>query len=319
LPDHITYKSCRVLIRFTLLDFADFADVPDSPPAPFSPITHTLGGAGPAVTGRPYTKWYNIHERYALADFKAEGIIIGAIAVLVIFHLIGAAMNRSKAKKWIRAHTSTLTSEFALVGFAGVPAIAADKTGDELTQALAESHQQQGDGLLKEKSLFEFATYATGRANVAFLDVKLTLLKRFNPITTVVEYVMGFFVESLSQDGDTLEAILYPFDGKEALTVPGLPGAAELKNKESKSAYDGFVWALVHKEHMKQVREERYDVSLTFTKDNSKLPVWVTVMSESAEVTDALLTPDLIQAVESAGDAFEYLIISDQPIDKPKT
>lgn len=42
-------------------------------------------------------------------------------------------------------------------------------------------------------------------------------------------------------------------------------------------------------------------------------------MSESAEVTDTMLTKDLVAAVEQAGDVLEYLIITDQPVDKPTT
>lgn len=68
---------------------------------------------------------------------------------------------------------------------------------------------------------------------------------------------------------------------------------------------------------MKKLREDRYDLSITFTKDNAKLPIWTTVMSESAEVTQTLLTDELASAVKQAGDLFEYLIISDQPVDKP--
>jgi hypothetical protein len=261
-----------------------------------------------------------VHERYTWSDFQAEGIILSVIAVVLLLHLFGARLNRTKARKWIRAHAAPLTSEFALVGFAGVPFAASDKKGDELLQALTEANERQGESLLKEKSLFEFATYATGRANVAFLDVKLTLVKRFNPLTVLLEYALGFFFDSAGGDNyDVAEATLYPFDGKEALTVPGLPGAAELRSKDSKSAFDNFVWAIVHKERMKQVRDDRYDVSLTVTKDNSKLPNWLTVMTESGEITDALLTPELIKATEAAGDLFEYLIVSDQPTDKPKT
>lgn len=302
-----------------MADFADFEQAADPSPAPFSPVSHTLGGAQPAQTLAPYTKWYNVHERYALSDFKAEGIILSFIAVALLLHLLGARLNRNKAKKWIRAHAVPLTSEFAIVGFAGVPTIAAEKKGDELVQVLAESNTRQGDGLLKEKSLFEFATYATGRANVAFLDVKLTLVKRFNPPVALFEWALGFFWDSIPQPHDAVEATLYTFDGKESLLVPGLPGAMELRSKDNKSTYDNCVWAIVHKERMKQVRDDRYDVSLTFTKDNAKLPNWLTVMSESAEITDALLTPELVKVAEAAGDLLEYLIISDQPIEKPKT
>ncbi|KAK1777804.1 hypothetical protein QBC45DRAFT_415762 [Copromyces sp. CBS 386.78] len=300
-------------------DFADFAEGADPSPIPIVPVTTTLAGAQAAKTAVPYTKWYNVHERHSLSEFKTEGFILAAITVVLVLHLFGARLNRSKAKKWIRAHASTLGSEFALVGFSGVPRALSDKSGDDLTQALADINSQKGDAILKEKSLFEFATYATGRVNVAFVDVKLTLVKRFNPFITLAENVIGFFWDSYAQPTDSVEATLYPFDGKEALTVPAMPGAAELRQSDKKSTFDGFVWAIVHKESMKQVRDERYDVSLTYTKDNNKLPQWLTVMSESAEITDALLTPELIKAAESAGDLLEYLIVSDQPIDKPKT
>jgi hypothetical protein len=112
--------------------------------------------------------------------------------------------------------------------------------------------------------------------------------------------------------------VLYPFDGREASLVPQVPGTSEIK-ANNKSTFDNFVWALVNKEAMKKVRDDRYDVSITFTKDNNKLPPWATVMSESAEITDFLLTPDLVKAIDSASELFDYLIISDQPMDKPKT
>jgi hypothetical protein len=70
---------------------------------------------------------------------------------------------------------------------------------------------------------------------------------------------------------------------------------------------------------MQAIRDERYDASITFTKDNAKLPAWLTVMSESAEITEALLTPELVKAAEKAGELLEYLLITDQPVDKPTT
>jgi hypothetical protein len=119
---------------------------------------------------------------------------------------------------------------------------------------------------------------------------------------------------------ERMTAVIYPFDGKEALTVPGqIPGAQELRSRESKSSYDGFVWAVVNKDSMKALRDERYDISITATKDHPKLPIWATVMSESAEVTDLLLTPELVKTIEDAGELFDHLIITDQPIDQPTT
>lgn len=267
----------------------------------------------------PWTKWYNIHERHSLSDFKAEGLILSCIAVVLVLHLFGARLNREKARKWARAHAKPLADEFALVGCEGTPRVAGDKEGDELVRALSNFNLAKGDAILKEKSLFEFATYATGRQNTAFMDVKLTLKKRFNPLITVIEQVVGFFWDAVEEPHDILDATIYPFDGREAQTVPGMPGAAEIKQQGKSSAYDGFVWAIVNKSRMKGFRDERYDLSITTTKDHAKLPNWLAIMTESAEVTEAMLTPELIKAAEAAGEDLDYLIISDQPTEKPTT
>jgi len=295
-------------------DFADFAGAPDPVPEPAPAAgTGTGAGTGPAAasTAVPWTKWYNVHERHSLSEFKAEGIVLVIGLIVVVFHLIGARANRSKARGWIRAHAPVLTSEFALVGFGGVPTMSDD---------FGPSAPSKADALLKEKSLTEYTTYATGRQNTAFMDVKINLTKRFNPMINIIETVAAFFFESgFVMPIDTMEALIYPFDGKENQTVPSLPGSAEVRAKDGKSSYDAFVWALVNKSSMQKAREQRYDLSLTLTKDHSKLPNWLTIMSENAEITDALLTKELLDAVEAAGDSFDYLIITDQPTDKPKT
>lgn len=297
------------------LDFADFAGAPDPVPEPAPVAQGTAAGTGAAAasTAVPWTKWYNIHERHSLDEFKLEGAILVVGLIVVVFHLIGARANRSRAKAWIRAHAPVLTSEFALVGFGGVPTV----DGDYGSVA---APSPKADILIKEKSLTEFATYATGRQNTAFMDVKIDLTKRFNPLINLFETAASFFWESAFETpADVVEATLYPFDGKESQTVPSLPGSAEARAKDGKSSYDAFVWALVNKNAMQKAREQRYDLSITLTKDNGKLPGWLTVMSESAEITETLLAKELIEAIEAAGDLFDYLIISDQPTDKPKT
>ncbi|RAL64221.1 hypothetical protein DID88_002113 [Monilinia fructigena] len=282
-------------------DFADFAGAPDPTPA-FSAIPSAADYTGPIATPTgasiPYTKWYNIHERHSINEFKQEGIILGLLIIIVSIHLFGTGANRKKAKKWMTAHAPVLRREFALVGFGGRAPTTEEIEGEETARSMAKELELPED-LLKEKSPQDFATYATGRQNVAFLDINIKLLKRYNPFILAIEYVFSLF-----------------FD-KRDLTVPGqAPGAHELR-KDNKSTYDNFVWAIVTKETMKSLRDDRYDVSITGTKDSAKLPNWATVMSESAEVTDFLLTPELIKAVELAGDLLEHLIITDQPIDQP--
>jgi len=68
---------------------------------------------------------------------------------------------------------------------------------------------------------------------------------------------------------------------------------------------------------LRRLREDRYDLSLTQTKDHPKLPEWTTVMSENAEITESMLTTELIKAIQDAGDLFDALVVSDQPVEKP--
>jgi hypothetical protein len=149
------------------------------------------------------------------------------------------------------------------------------------------------------------------------LDVKLTLVKRFNPLATFGENIIGFFFESMPATQETVEISAYAFDGKEKDLVPVAKG--ENVKTGGNSSYDGFVWAVVNKESMKKLREDRYDISITTTKEHNKLPGWASVMSESAEITEKLLTNELVDAINEAGDDLIALIISDQPTDKPKT
>ena len=238
-------------------------------------------------------------------------------------HLWGTRKNKRKAKAWITAHTPVLENEFAVVGFGGRkgPSVE-DVQSSGLMKALNSDDLVIPDQLLKEKTAQEYVTYATGRQNVAFVDITLSLFKRYNPLYLIGEYVLSFLFDSIATPVERMEATAYAFDGKEKELVP-VPGGKqgqeiiETRSKGSNSSYDGFVWAVVNKDVMRRLRDDRYDVSLTSTKDHPKLPSWATVMSESAEVSDLLITPDLIKAVEEAGDALDYLVVSDQPLDKP--
>jgi len=238
-------------------------------------------------------------------------------------HLWGTRKNKRKAKGWITAHAPALEKEFAVVGFGGRKAPSVDDVQSSgLAKALGSEELVIPEELLKEKTAQEYSTYATGRQNVAFVDFKLSLFKRYNPIYLMGEYAFSFFFDSMPTPVERMEATLYAFDGKEKELVP-VPGGKqgqeiiETRSKGTNSSYDGFVWAVVNKDVMRRLREDRYDISLTSTKDHSKLPSWATVMSESAEVSELLITPELIKAVGEAGEALEYLIVTDQPLDKP--
>lgn len=258
--------------------------------------------AGTGLAGRPYTKWYRVWERVTIADFYQELVIIPIIVVIIIVNIIGASLNKKRAKQWAQTHQPLLESEFARVGY------------NNYTQ---QAIKQDPEKMYKQKSKNEYTTYCTGRQNVAFLDLKLTLYKRYNPLILFGEAALSFFMDNIPPPVERLEATVYCFDGKEKSMVP--PKTQAVATPSSKdSTFDGFVWAVVHKDKMKQLRDDRYDLSLTSTKDHPKLPQWATVMSESAEVTEAMLTPELLKALNEAGEDLEALIVSDQAIDAPK-
>lgn len=290
-----------------LVGFADFVEAPQASPASILGASSTPAAAPSDAAAVPYTKWYRVWERTSPKDFVQEAMVVPIIIFLVICHVWGTRKNRRKARDWSQAHAAALRDEFAVVGFGGIHKASAEGK-DAVTPEL--------ENVLKEKTAQEFITYATGRQNIAFVDVAVKLPKRQNPVTYLMDHTFSFFFESWPAPTESMEASAYAFDGKEKDLVP-VPARDSSSLKVNNSTYDPFIWAIVHKNAMRKFRQDRYDASITFTKDNAKLPSWVTVMTESAEITDALLTPELIEAIEKAGHDFEYLIVTDQPIDKP--
>ena len=308
-----------------LVDFADFAKAPDPSPASLASAETPLFANPAFATGSPvaYTKWYRVWERASPSDFTQEAFILPVLFVMVGFHFWGRRVNKRKARNWAAAHTPLLQNEFAHVGFGGYRAPSIDEVeGEGAAKATTSEALVLPDELIREKTAQEFLSYASGRQNVAFLDVRLEMLKRYNPMTLFMEWFLSLFFESFAPPAERMHAIAYTFDGKEKDIIPVRTERqqAELESrvKSLQSAYDGYVWAVVHKDSMRRLRDERYDISLTYTKDSTKLPSWATVMSESAEITDFMLTDELAKAVNECGEAmFENVIVTDQPIDKP--
>jgi len=305
------------VLTWTLLDFADFADAPSPTPASLSstiatPRAYQTFGAKIDISDRPFTKWYNVHERVTWSDFKTEGFVIPFLLLTIFIHFWGVRANRRRANAWIRSHVNALENEFAQVGFG--KKLDLETTSPEVAMSAGDKINPE---ILREKSKDVFLSYATGRQNVVCVDVKLSLLKRYNPLSLISELGLGFFFESMAGNGEKAEITAYTFDGKESQCIPRARGEEEKRFKDT--SYDGFIFAIVNKDAMRKVREERYDVSLTTTKDHAKLPPWVSVMSESAEVTESLITQELANAIKECGDDLESLIVTDMPVDAPKT
>lgn len=141
------------------------------------------------------------------------------------------------------------------------------------------------------------------------MHTTIKLQRRSNPVAWIGESLISFLFDSLPPPGDNAVITISPFDGQDA----GKQGGG------FNSKFDNFVWALVNKRDMKRWRDERYDLSLTTTKDWEGLPDWLAVMSESKEIGDTVLFKELKDAVIDCQNVLEYLIVTDQPTEKPLT
>ncbi|KAK9247699.1 hypothetical protein V1506DRAFT_531162 [Lipomyces tetrasporus] len=219
-------------------------------------------------------------------NWMNEFYFLAVVIAFVALHLGGSAWNKRKATNWMKSQLEALRSQFYQVGF--------DESVTTTEPAMVPVAKY-----LKRIGPIDYVFYATGRLNISLLHGKITMLSRHNVIMMVFEYAFAFLF-STEPPKDLVEIIARPTDA-------------------DKSSYDGFVFAIVNKEIMKRVRDESYDLSLTRTSDHPKLPVSCTVMSEAAEITETLFTPELLAAVKAAENVLQYLVISDLPVDRPKT
>jgi len=81
-----------------------------------------------------------------------------------------------------------------------------------------------------------------------------------------------------------------------------------------------FVFGVVSKEEMVNIRDRRWDLTFTKTSENSSLPPSLSAMSEFADVTEQLLDKHSLATILSDPLILPYfrsLSITDQPRDRP--
>lgn len=213
-------------------------------------------------------------------------------------HIWGTRRNRKIAKDFLTSIAPVLGREFASVGFT---------RGQANTLASEAEVPFNVHTALRENSNVEFTTYASGRANTAFLHATIKLQRRSNLVGLAAEHALSFFFDSFTEPRDTVTLTLSPFDG------------AGLMKGDNSQKFDNFIWALVNKRAMKRLREERYDLSLTRTTDWEGLPNWVAVMGEGKKIGELCLTKELKEVVPECRELLEMLLVTDMPKEKPKT
>lgn len=296
------------LALLTGVDFADFATPSPASAAPgaeslATPLVPNSGGLfGVSSTAVPSSAfsgpWYAVWERHPASEFQMELYILLLLVAVIFVHFWGNRRNRKISRAFVSGLSQVLSSEFAYIGFSTRPeTVAISSTADVASGSESNKNGLSPDILLRGTSHTEYVSYASGRNNVMFMHATISLQRRNNPLAWFSELVLSFFFESIPEPADSITLTMSPQPGK----------------------YDNFIWALVNKRQMRRWREERYDMSLTRTSDWEGLPTWCAVMGESKEAGDVALYSELRHAVVDSQDFLEYLIVTDQPKDKPAT
>ncbi|KAI0053523.1 DUF1682-domain-containing protein [Auriscalpium vulgare] len=155
------------------------------------------------------------------------------------------------------------------------------------------------EGGLTSDGYSDFFNFSTGRRLVASLHTVFTLRPRHD----LLQYIY--------QTGWTLIDLNYA--PKDEITL-------DFKLTLSASTPD-FVWALVAKNELVSIRKERWDLTFTRTTEHAALPAFVTVFSEFADITDAVLklAGPVVEALKDPKiqPYFRSLSITDQPSAHP--
>ncbi|KAK1236578.1 hypothetical protein PQX77_000130 [Marasmius sp. AFHP31] len=163
-----------------------------------------------------------------------------------------------------------------------------------LEQQFSKANQR---GLLRD-GYTDFFTFSTGRRNIASLHVVLA----FRPIHDLLQYI--FYTVRTLVDLD------YRFRDDLELDFKLLPNALP----------HDFVWAVVAKEELRKIKDDRWDLTFTKTSENPGLPPNLSVMSEFADVTDNILRISPLANIlkdPKIQPYFRSLSVTDQPRDRP--
>ncbi|KAI3403495.2 hypothetical protein KGF56_003779 [Candida oxycetoniae] len=216
-------------------------------------------------------KAMSIWQRAAIRDWRLEFFTIGFILLFVLLYKAGDLYNKSKVISFLKAIEPTFKKQFFQFGV--LP-----------------------NRLYVKDSSENYASYATGRLNIAKVDLKFTLAPRQNVFLWIMEYCFSIFTSSVRSPVDKVDIIITP-SGK----------------------YDNFISSIVSKLGMDEARKLNYFLSLCKTTDSQVLPQSFVYMSEANEFQEKITTNDLKQALTLQSASYvKFIAFTDQPTIKPE-
>ncbi|THV08549.1 DUF1682-domain-containing protein [Dendrothele bispora CBS 962.96] len=164
---------------------------------------------------------------------------------------------------------------------------------------LARQFSKPSVGNLRRDGYSDFFNFSTGRRNIASLHVIFSLRPYHDLVQLLFQFFWGLVdVQYNPKDSLELDFKLFP----EALP-------------------HDFVWAIVAKDELRTIKDDRWDLTFTRATENPALPPSLSVMSEFADVTESLYKahPALLNVLKDPQNLryFRSLSITDQPRDRP--
>ena len=213
-------------------------------------------------------------NRIKLTNWRLEVITLSTILVFCFLFKIGDLYNQRKVKAYLNGLSDLFTNNFYQFG------VAPDK-------------------LYVKDSAESYSSYATGRVNIAKVNLEFRLKPRHNLFVLVLETIMSFFTSNVQAPSDRVDIIITP---------------------SSDAEYDNFISAIVSKIGMNEFRKFNYFLSLTKTSDSASLPQSFVFMSESSEIQDKLLSPEIKDALTMESASWlKYVAFTDQSVERPST
>ncbi|TBU32753.1 DUF1682-domain-containing protein [Dichomitus squalens] len=166
------------------------------------------------------------------------------------------------------------------------------------------SRPANAEGLVADGNS-DFFAFSTGRRALTSLHTTFTLRPRHDLLQIIYQFGRGI----VELDYNVYDKVELEFTFREPVGKEGVVPEA--------------VWAIVAKDEMKQLRNDRWDLTFTKTTEHSALPPSLVVMSEFADITTNLLKPygqfQLAQVLSNPATLpyFRSLSLTDQPRARP--